>query len=29
LTAETEGVLLRLEPAPMPPPAAGRGRGGQ
>jgi glucose/arabinose dehydrogenase len=29
LTAETDGVLMRLEPAPMPPPAAGRGRGGQ
>ena len=29
LTAETDGVLMRLEPAPMPPPPAGRGRGGQ
>src|SRR4029453_2515410 len=29
LTAETDGVLMRLEPAPLPPPPAGRGRGGQ
>jgi glucose/arabinose dehydrogenase len=29
LTAETDGVLMRLEPAPMPPAPAGRGRGGQ
>jgi aldose sugar dehydrogenase len=29
LTAETDGVLLRLEPAPMPPAPAGRGGRGQ
>jgi len=29
LTAETDGVLLRLEPAPAPPPPGRGGRGGQ
>jgi glucose/arabinose dehydrogenase len=29
LTAENDGTLLRLEPAPMPPAPAGRGGRGQ